>query len=396
MQQFQLHKKRQEEAQALPAIEMTKEKKTKKKRKRDRNKVDETPAGLKISLTSNGGRTVTSTNSQDVTNDNENDHDSNSNYSFSEFYTPQHQQSNKVQENEVFKSPNNVRESSFEREIKAVVEDSQPGEISEEPTLVPNPFAVNSAPLADFIPLGDDENTPRPVIIEREPEVDCEARMLLSKEQFLMLTSEKGQNFLYDLQNRLNISSEFRWDNTGNSLLITGIPSNQSMFHLEVREYLYQVELLRHEKIMEISSQLPKNKASIISFLKVNLQSINKLKFFAAKKTLDTMISAEKLLDHKKTLKCRKTLNIAFIGAGELCDGGQHIGALRRILYTLEKELVQGNLDMSPQLREEIMLHMKPIFSTMNHGDYRNLFTQYSKVMKQRQKKNLLWNPILN
>ena len=391
------------ETQIQPAIEAsTKEKKMKKKRKRDREsveKLEESSGTLQISVASNGDRTITST---DTSTTEVHDHDSNSNYSFSEFYAAQQQQqqSAKEKDNEVFKSPNNVAESSFDKAIKAVKENHQESEINvqqeEEIKFVPNPFAVNALQLADYIPLGNNENAPRTIQIEREPEVPCEARMMLTKEHFLMLTNEKGQNFLYDLQNRLNVVAEFKWDNTGNSLLITGIPSDQSTFHLEVREYLYQLELMRHERIMEVSSQLPKNKVSIVSFLKINLQSINKLKFFSAKRTLDTMMYAEKQLDHKKTLKCRKTLNIAFVGAGELCDGGQHIGALRRILFILEKEIAQGKFDVNQQLREEITFHMKPIFSTMNHGDYRNLFSQYSKVMKQRQKKNLLYNPILN
>lgn len=391
--QFKLHMKRREEAQTPPAIEATpKDKKTPKKRDRKSKKAEKRSAGLQISVTTTGNRIVTSSDTA-VDPDHNHDHDSNSNYSFTEFYSTQQQQE---AAKDVFKSPNVVAENSFENSIQAVINNETNVE-PVEPEMVPNPFAVDDvSSLADYIPLGNDENTPRTCQIEREPEVSCEAQVMLTKEHFLMLSNEKGQNFLFDLQNRLNVTAEFKWDNTGNSLIITGIPSNQSLFHLEVREYLYQVQLLRHEKIMESSSQLPKNKASIVSFLKVNLQSINKIKYFGAKKSLETMITAEKNLDHKKTLKHRKSLNIALIGAGELCDGGEHIGALRRILYTLEKELHQGKIEISQQVREEIMFHMKPIFSTMNHGDYRNLFNQYLKVMKQRQKKNLLYNPILS
>lgn len=395
IEQFMLHKKRTEAIQAaaaLPAIDSPpKEKKSKKKRKSAAKKDDDGSAILQISLSSDGNRTVTSSESSATVV--EHHDDSNSNYSFTEFYKPSQQSTSE----EVFKSPGDVKETSFEKAIEAakrVIEDNSQSLSSEPPHLVKNPFALKIVPLADFIPLTQDE-APQHVQILREPEVSCEARMLLTKEHFLMLTNEKGQNFLFDLQNRLCVVSEFRWDSTGNSLQITGVPSNQSMFHLEVREYLYRIQLDHHEKIMAISSQLPKNKASIVSFLKLNLQSLSKMKAFQAKKNLEMMINAERSMDHRKALKLRKTLNIAFIGHGELGDGGQHVGALRKILYKLEKELGQGKIDISTELREEIMLHMKPIFSTMNHGDYQQLFHQYSKVIKQRKKKNMLWNPMI-
>lgn len=166
------------------------------------------------------------------------------------------------------------------------------------------------------------------------------------------------------------------------------------MFHLEIREYLYRIELDHHEKVMEVSSQLPKLKSRIVGFLKHNLYSVSKLKTFTVKKALDTMVQAEKTFDHKKALKARKTLNIAFIGDAELAGGGAHIGELRRIVCTLEKEINEGKLDISPEMRDEITEHMKPIFSTMNHGDYRQLFQQYSKAMNKRKKQKLVYNPI--
>lgn len=307
--------------------------------------------------------------------------DSNSNYSFSEFY----------QEPEnVFKSP----ETSFEKAIKAVTEKIAEKEIHQ---LVKNPFAVT---LPEFIPLtsSEKENPLRPVQIERVPEVVSEARMMMTNDHSKLLMKETGQSFLADLQSRLEIAAEFKWDGSGNSLIITGVPSSQSLFHLEVREYLFRMELARYEKILEKSSNLPKNKIQIVHVLKENLQVMNRLKTFAVKNMLDSMLSAEKMMDFKKLVKCRKSLNIAFIGHAELCEGAQHVGSLRRILFTLEKELSQGKIEIAAEVREEIMLHMKPIFSHHNYGDYKKLFAQYAKIMRQRQKNKgkLLPNPILN
>lgn len=365
-----MHKQRMEAARA---IELTPREKKSRKRNRKKQKLqDKSP------------ETVTSTVATSVVHD-----DSNSNYSFSEFYQQPKQSV------EVFKSPESVNESSetsFEKAIKAVKETIAEKETTK---MVKNPFAVK---LPEFIPLSNDENIPRPVQIEHEPEVVGEAKMMMTNDHSKLLMNKKGQNFLSDLQSRLEVTAIFKWDGTGNSLIISGVPSNQSMFHLEVREYLFRTELAQYEKILETSTNLPKNKVRIVHVLKENLQLMNRLKTFAVKSTLDTMISAEKTMDFKKTLKCRKALNIAFVGHAELCEGAQHVGALRRILFLLEKELTQGKFEISAEMREEITMHMKPIFSHHDYGDYKKLFSQYSKIMKQRQKNKgkLLPNPILN
>lgn len=404
LEQFVQHKKR---LQQLPAIDMSGEKKrSKKEAKKMRRKAAKATSELQISLNSDGSRLVKSKETQETATSTatssakspatEHHDDSNSNYSFSEFYVPP-QEATSSHADEVFKSPGLV-ENSFEKAIKAVRVASKE-ETAPEPTkLVVNPFATNFAPLADFIPLGNDENVPT-VIIERNLEVVGDARVMLTKDHFRYLSAEKGQNFLFELQNSINVVTQFKWDNTGNSLIITGTPSNQSLCHAEVRNYLFRVDLEHHEKQMEATSQVPKLKPKIVNFLKVNLQNlqmVSKLSIFSAKKMLDNMLAAEKVLNHKKTLRCRRSLNIMFIGIAELANGGQHIGALRRILFMLEKDLEKGKHNMSMELREEIIMHMKPIFSTMDHGDYKKLFNQYSKVMKQRAtNKNLLLNPVV-
>lgn len=402
--QFKIHQQRQ--LAALPSTETTpREKKSKKKnKKRDAKKAGLVPTDdlLQVSLSTDGSRAVSCKKSP-----NELHEDSNSNYSFSDFFQPPQ---------EVFKSP----EASTSVKSSSSSDPSPPMPARGSSNLVINPFANK---LPEYIPLSSTANTQQPrdnhinhqnnqivqrtqdaapranqskVQIIREPEVACDARMLLTKDHFLLLSNKPGQKFIAGLQERLNVVTVFCVDSNGNSMVITGFPSDQSLFHLEVREYLYKVEVDRHEALLRASSQVPKAKASVVNFLKLNLQSITKLKVYAVKKILESMIEAEKVLDHKKVLKCRKTLNIAFIGDAELEDGAVHIGALRRILQLLEKELNKGKVDISSGLRDEIMEHMRPIFSTTNHGDYNKLFYQYSKVMKQRQKKNLLINPILN
>lgn len=407
-EQFLLHLQRtgQSQTRTLPAIQTSQQKKKsknqtrKEKREAKRQKVQETPeprSALQISVSSFGSRTVSAKTSPVDVRD-----DSNSNYSFSEFYVPT-QQNHKSPDNDTFKSPGVVSISGFDKTTRSAKTPERLQEAKVNPIIealdnamiVKNPFAQVNLP--DFIPLSraeDIENLPQQLPVERSPEVSGEARVMLTKENYSMLKGEKGMNFLWDLQQRLNVVSQFHWDSTGNSLIITGIPSEQSMFHLEVREYLYQVELERHEKILENTSQLPKQKASIVSFMKLNLQSVNKLNgHHKIKAVLDALRQADKNFNFKKALKCRRSLNIAFMGHAELEDGGVHIAALRRILLNLERDLVQGKTEMTVGLRDEIVKHMKPIFSSMDHGDYYKLFDQYMKIMRNRRKQKLVLNP---
>lgn len=241
---FRLHQERAKASQQ--AIEgKPKEKKSKRKKER---KSAESLLPLRISMNSESNRTVNATQtsaqpssslpqfspgaaqmsqkssqaarSTSPTAGDSHD-DSNSNYSFSDYYkdsTSLYKTNHKSEAPKIFfKSPEHVQESSFASAIRAVNESAQ-----EQAPIVANPFASNASQLADFIPLGIDENTPRKTGIEREPEKSCDARMLLTKEHFRMLSSEKGQNFIFDLQSRLNVITQYRWDSTGNSMVITG------------------------------------------------------------------------------------------------------------------------------------------------------------------------------
>lgn len=402
LEQFKMHQKRQ--LVALPSTESTpRDKKSKKNKKRDAKAADLVPTDelLQISVSSDGNRSIISKKSPAELHE-----DSNSNYSFSDFFHDP---------NEVFKSP----EAGTSVRSSLSSEPSPPSAAKENSNFVVNPFAKK---LPEYIPLTTTSKANNDIHIQtinnvsnqnnqlvapkgnqskvqivREPEIACDARMLLTKEHFLLLSNKLGQKFIADLQERHKVVTVFCVDGTsGNSLVLTGCPSDQSLFHLEIREFLYKVEVEKHEAVLRASTQVPKTRPRVVNFLKVNLQSITKMKVFGVRKILEAMLEAEKNLDHKRVLKCRKTLNIAFIGDAELGDGGIHVGALRRILHSLEKERNQGKVDISANLRDEIQEHMQPIFGTTNHGDYSKLFHQYSKVMKQRQKKNLLINPILN
>lgn len=405
-----LHKQRQEiaaQTPVTPAIKMSKKQRAQEKKlKRLAKRNAEKTGTLQVSCSPEGNRTVTST--QVATSTSEVHDDSNSNYSFSEFYQPQKPSSS---ESQIFKSPNNVADNLFGKSLQAafgnenVVSEDPKQELQEIHKLVKNPFAKNLAPLGDFIPLNNDENRPQTVAlpqpvteIQREIETVSEATIMLRKDHFMLLNTEKGKHFLTEIMSRFNIVSQFKWDNTGNSLMITGFPADQSMFHVEVREFLFRSELDRSQKSLETSMAIPKSKIKLVNYLRTNLQSLRPKRSAkkVAKQMVEHLSQAEQRKDCKNALKWRKSLNVILIGYGELRQGGEHIGALRKILVTLEKEIKREDLDVNANLRKEIVWHMKPIFSSMNHGDYRELYREFLNHMQQRKKQNLLPNPIIN
>ncbi|CAG9798679.1 unnamed protein product [Chironomus riparius] len=289
--------------------------------------------------------------------------DSNSNYSFSEFYKPNSEPSN---ENQIISDRNN-------------------------PQL-----------LSDYVPLvstnKNAENTNHQLapVNDTQPKV-CDSKVLLTKEHASILMSSKGQNALFNLGERFKIVSQFKFDSMGNSIWLTGLPFNQLMFHNEMKELIYKIETDEYERMIEKTTQIPKIICRTVSYLKSNFQSIKNSGLRETKQLLDKFTAAEKTHNHRKAVKCRKALNIIFIGHAELGDGARHMNELKKIYVLLEKEVELGNGDapVDPKLRHEISMHIRYIFSAVDHsnlyGDYRKMFEEFRKIMMKRQNsKNLL------
>lgn len=279
--------------------------------------------------------------------------DSNSNYSFSEFYNSNDRPSNS--------SSNNITN---DNENQIISDRNNPQQLS------------------DFVPLMSTN-------VEDCQQI-CDSKVFLTKEHASILMSQKGQNLLVDLGERFNIVSQFQFDSMGNSICLTGFPTNQQFFHTEMKDFLYKCGLDDYEKMIEKTTQIPKIINRTVSFIKSNFQSVKNSSIRDTKKLLDSFMSAEKSLDHKKAIKLRRALNTIFIGHGELGDGARHVSELKRILGGLEREvyLGNGNGQVDPKLRNEISIHIRYVFSAVDHsslyGDYRKMFEEYRKIMMKR------------
>lgn len=278
--------------------------------------------------------------------------DSNSNYSFSDFYIQQSRSTNDENQNQN--------------------------------ALVP----ANSIVPADFIPLQDNNRIPSPIPIENI----TDAKIMLNKEHAQFLMSPNGQQLVVKLSTQFNITSQFSWDATGNSLIITGLSRNQEEFHAHIRKSLYKFAIEDHMNTLLKSTQAPKIRTQVVHYLQKNLNMIRKVNLKETKKTLELLIGAERDHDHKKTLKMRKTLNIIFMGYLKLREGGYHVGELNKILHEQKREIEngKGEIIIDQQLREAINNHIRYIFSSIDHGNYRELFECFRKIVQEREEKRVM------
>lgn len=272
--------------------------------------------------------------------------DSNSNYSFSDFYIDRSRTNDENQNGNALVPAN---------------------------TLVP----------ADFIPLQNNNRIPSPIPIE----TITDAKIMLNKEHAQFLMSPHGQQLVFKLSTEFNISSQFSWDATGNSLVITGLSRNQEKFHSQIRNSLYKFAVENSLNMLLKSTQAPKIRTQVVNYLQMNLNMIRRVSLKETKKNLELLIGAEREMDHKKTLKLRKCLNIIFMGYMKLREGAYHVEELRKILLEQKREIEngRGEISIDQRLREEINNHIRYIFSSVDHGDYSELFECSRKIVRERE-----------
>jgi hypothetical protein len=276
--------------------------------------------------------------------------DSNSNYSFSDFYVDRNARPNDENQNQNALLPSN--------------------------SIVP-----------DFIPLHNNNRLSSPIERISNRQIISDAKIMLTKEHATFLMTKDGQNFVVDLGTQFNITSQFNWDSAGNSLVIKGLMKNQEKFHSQIRTFLYKFEIEEQMNKLLKSTQAPRIRLQLINYIQTNLKMIRKVPIKEARKNLNMLISAEREMDYKKTLKFRKCLNIIFMGYMQLREGAFHVGELKKILDEQKKEVSngKGEISIDQRLRDEINNHIRYIFSSIDHGDYNELFRDFQKTVHERQ-----------
>lgn len=296
----------------------------------------------------------------------DNAHDSDSNYSFSDFFA-KHQESTQPK-----KTPAPVHaDVTFEE----------------------------AARMPDFIPLGQDDDDLDIIVTQDHaesraekakesnddnPSKYSEAKIYLTKDHSKYLLTRNGGTFLTETYTKHNVIVRMEWRSIGNVLVVQGKPSAQDNFHADLMAYCTSAEEEMRKK-QEISQQVPKNRTTLIRFLKEQISQLEKPLAFAKEVFVRMKINEQQRskTGAKNADKARKTLNMILFGQTGLRDGAMHLTALQsnlRCLIENETKDVISNV-----FRNEVFQHYKYIFSSFSHDNYADLVREYEKLRKNKQ-----------
>lgn len=295
----------------------------------------------------------------------DNAHDSDSNYSFSDYFA-KHQEST---------NPEKTRE------------------------IVTLDEAIK---MPDFIPLGQDddemdmpstklmdisENSANTTAVdnnEDNPSKYSEAKIFLTKDHSKYLLTRQGGTFLTETYTKHNVIVRMEWRSIGNVLIVQGKPNAQDNFHADLIAYCTSAEEQMRKK-QEISQQVPKNRSTLIRFLKEQIGQLEKPIAYAKEVFVRMKINEQQRskTGTKNADKARKTLNMILFGQTGMRDGAMHLTALQsnlRCLIENETREVISNV-----FRNEVFQHYKYIFSSFSHDNYPELIREYEQLRKNKQ-----------
>lgn len=264
-----------------------------------------------------------------------------------------------------------------------------------------------STALPDFIPIdsdntdGDRDNdsltpnddddemlTPSPIDVTTAAAAAnddagqySEAKIYLSKDHSKYLMTRNGTAFLNETYNKHGVKLRMEWCSIGNILIVCGRPTAQDNFHADLLAYCTRTEDEMRKK-QEISQQVPKNRQTLIRFIKDQITQLER-PLGNVRDCFQRLLDAEKQRSKAGTRnadKARKTLNMILLGQTGLRDGAMHLTALqsnlRCLVETETKDLI------SSVFRNEVFQHFKYIFSSVSHDNYAEMVRDYEAMRK--------------
>lgn len=227
------------------------------------------------------------------------------------------------------------------------------------------------------------ERSPSPIRkLSTEHEQKSDAKIYLTKENTKYLTNEKGNEFLREASSQNGVVVLMGYENVGNFLSVTGLPSAQNNFRADLASYFEEAEKLMKEKTM-ISQGVPKLRITLIKFIKDQIWQLDRAlgDVKCLYKSLRLFEGQNSKTGNSRADKCRKTLNMILLGQTGLLDGQMHLVALQanlRYLMDSTREVV------SPNFRNQVFQHCRYIFSSYDHKNYDDLVKEYI-VLKQKK-----------
>lgn len=234
---------------------------------------------------------------------------------------------------------------------------------------------------ADRIEEVDDTIMRRPNDIDQnhgvEDEVECQAKIYLSKCDTQTILSKCGNDMLKDMIPKYKLTVQMEWHNIGNVLVITGLPSEQNKFQVDL---LKSITDIGRKDLSKIDCQLPKRRSVLINFLKSELLLLNENLGNAnvLYKQMMTLQDLRTKTSQKSADRTRKLLNVILFGQYGLGNGKIHLDGLRSNL----QKLVENKRDLTVpiEFRDKIYNDLKYIFTPFEHKNYDTILNEYNRI----------------
>ncbi|KAH8270455.1 hypothetical protein KR018_010240, partial [Drosophila ironensis] len=225
------------------------------------------------------------------------------------------------------------------------------------------------------------------------PDVPCEGKIIMSRDQSEYLFSPEGRTFLATTAKQCQVSVRMDFKDYGYVLVIYGLKRHQEDLQLKL--------LRRHQEVrrktIEFQNQKPPKRVEIlIRFMRDGINSLNSNLGNASNhydriKKLEDMNTKN---GFKIAEKKRRQLNMILVGQAGLLNGNTHLDQLLVLLRKLVDEHSPDD-NATPELRNEIEDHWRMIFTSYAHPNYDSLLHSYGRLDQKNRVPSLNIDPVL-
>ncbi|XP_035791217.1 uncharacterized protein LOC118466262 [Anopheles albimanus] len=223
--------------------------------------------------------------------------------------------------------------------------------------------------------------------IAKQPTLN--AKICLSKENAKLLLSPSGQEFLRLARMKHEVTLMITFELVGNVLHVGGSAAQQDGFRAELVQFLKDQELSAYNKKMILLSSVPKKSQKAVRHITLFFEQLLK-PYGNVKKLFDRYIHAQQGgLQLQACERARRTLNMVLFGVYGMREGRSRMNQLIRQVAELKK--YQPKQEIDPSLRQIINEHMVYIFSPYDHGNYKQIFTEFQRLNQLQQLKKVTY-----
>ncbi|XP_052861518.1 uncharacterized protein LOC128268456 isoform X1 [Anopheles cruzii] len=202
-----------------------------------------------------------------------------------------------------------------------------------------------------------------------------DAKICLMKSHTQLLISTRGRKFLKDASSRHMLKWSITFESIGNVLLVSGQAANQDAFHRELVGFLQQTEGVW------LGAKVPGERRSAVRFIRKHLDLLTK-----SYENIETIFARYQQLQGKmkwkKSERDRRLLNVVLFGQWGMREGRTHV---QRLLTSIDSLKRSEEPEIDPNARDVIDVDIRYIFSSYDHGDYKQIIAEFEELRKNQQ-----------